>query len=258
MPKLLRLRFLYFSLSFLSYLFLGFSSFAQVSITPAQVSGGSKICIDGAPKTLTDIIIDERANLEAIGGSGNIGSNQIISFVVPAGFEFTSAGSASAIPGNDVTIDNITLFPPNEIQLQIDFDNSGGSDQRDVIIITGIQIQAVAGFSPQPVTITRSGAIPTIDGMPDGTSVGSVSSVLSSSLAVSSSPSPVCSGSSANVTIEDSEADVTYQLKDLSDVVYSAVYAGNGGDLIIPSDPLTTGLTLKVVATYPAGSSLLI
>ena len=69
------------------------------------------------------------------------------------------------------------------------------------------------------------------------------------SLNVTPVTTTVCNNSSVGITVENSEVGVLYQLQDNgTSNPLSGFYAGTGSDLVIPSDPLTLPLTIKVYA----------
>ncbi|NOR27270.1 MAG: T9SS type B sorting domain-containing protein [Lutibacter sp.] len=67
---------------------------------------------------------------------------------------------------------------------------------------------------------------------------------------------PICSGSSTNVQIESSEADVVYQLRnDSNDAAIGSPVNGNGGTINLPTGNLTSDTTFNILATGASPSN---
>ncbi len=76
----------------------------------------------------------------------------------------------------------------------------------------------------------------------------SVTSAPANNLAVSA-PATICPGSGAPVTIGTSQSGILYQLQRVSDSAPLSLFSiGNGGNLIITSDPLAVSTDIKVYA----------
>ncbi len=66
----------------------------------------------------------------------------------------------------------------------------------------------------------------------------------------------VCNGTSVNITVENAEAGFLYQLQDDgTSSPLSGFYPGTGANLVIPSNPLTTPLTIKVYSRNASSPS---
>jgi len=75
------------------------------------------------------------------------------------------------------------------------------------------------------------------------------------SLAVSTT-SPICSGTSTNVSVELSEVGFSYQLRnDANDDLIGGAINGTGGTINLPTGNLTNDITFNVLATGTAPSS---
>src|SRR5690606_8338048 len=75
----------------------------------------------------------------------------------------------------------------------------------------------------------------------------------SDALAVSPATTTICAGSVVPVTITSASSGVLYQLRNSADdSPFSGFYAGNGGSLVINSDPVSANVTLKVFARNAA------
>ncbi len=60
----------------------------------------------------------------------------------------------------------------------------------------------------------------------------------------------ICTGSSANITVSNSETGVNYQLRNNSgNALVGSAVSGNGSSIIIPTGPLTSTTTFNVLAT---------
>jgi|GEM_PF-1954194 len=86
-------------------------------------------------------------------------------------------------------------------------------------------------------------------GTVSGSAVVTVNTAPNAAVTVTATPSPVCSGGSADVTIA-SEAGVSYQLRnDSNDANIGTPVVGTGAAIILPTGPLTATTTFNVLAT---------
>jgi gliding motility-associated-like protein len=70
------------------------------------------------------------------------------------------------------------------------------------------------------------------------------------SINVTAAPSPLCTGGTATITIEDSESGVTYQVRnDFDDSNVGGAVVGTGNDITISTGALTATTTFNVLAT---------
>ncbi|HEX9651059.1 MAG TPA: hypothetical protein VGA21_10890, partial [Cyclobacteriaceae bacterium] len=185
----------------LGLLFLGVTAvFSQVTITQGTAP---TICGTGTV-TLSDIVIDEvnDANNEAIGGANGSGSG--VTFILElnnANFSFVNgAGTATSTSGTD-DVSSISLggWTATTVTITFDFNNTGGgvNDKIDAITISGLQVNSgIAGN--ESYIITRQGGSVSINGLADGTQVGSG---LKASVVVANAGSDVsiCSGESVQI-----------------------------------------------------------
>jgi gliding motility-associated-like protein len=76
-----------------------------------------------------------------------------------------------------------------------------------------------------------------------------VSSSPNVGLATSASINPVCNGAVTNITVANSQLNVSYQLRDASNANVGAPVVGTGGTINLPTNPLGANITFNVLAT---------
>ncbi|MBX2966676.1 MAG: PKD domain-containing protein [Cyclobacteriaceae bacterium] len=212
-----------YRIAFLCLAFFGaFSAFSQapVTITPASTVGGVPLCVGGSPVSLTSIVISETStggglDDDAIGGGHGNFPNVTLTFGIPAAFQFVPGmGTVISTPGGDDVVINSFTISANTISINFSAFNDVGTDKFDAIIISGLQVRAVSGTG-QTVNITRTGGTGVITGLPNGTVVGTVTSVLP--------PAPVITG---NNSVCANEQNVVYSTPLVASNNYSWIVSG--------------------------------
>jgi len=248
MPQLYRLLF-----GFL-LVFGAFSAFSQanVTITPAATVGGVPICVGGAPVNLTNIIIAETdagngLDDDVIGGPFADWINVTLTLGIPADFQFVpGVGSVFSTPGvDDVVINSFTILA-NSISITFSAFNNTGTDKFDAIIISGLQVRAVSGPA-QTLNITRTGGTANIQGLVNGTIVGSVTSALPPSPSTVG-PASACANQAGLVYTTANVVGNTYAWS----VVGGSITAGAGTNSITVTWGSAGAGTVQVTQTVSA------
>ncbi|MBS1505503.1 MAG: gliding motility-associated C-terminal domain-containing protein [Bacteroidetes bacterium] len=76
-----------------------------------------------------------------------------------------------------------------------------------------------------------------------------VSATPNLTLATSATLNPVCTGASTNITVANSELNVSYQLRDASNTNIGTPVVGTGGTINLPTGALAANTTFNVLAT---------
>ncbi|MBX2963197.1 MAG: PKD domain-containing protein [Cyclobacteriaceae bacterium] len=235
------------------FLFGAFSAFSQapVTITQGITSGGVPVCVGGNPVNLTSIVIAETdtgdaLDDDAIGGPFADWIDITLILGIPADFQFVpGVGSVFSTPGSDDVVINSFNILANSIEITFSAFNNTGTDKFDAIIISGLQVRAVSG-SAQTLNITRTGGTASIEGMPNGTVVGVVTSVAPPASSLLASASEICSGEPVTFTASPAgQSNYEFFVNGFS------VQSGPVNTYITNS--LTTGQNVTVRITNAAG-----
>jgi gliding motility-associated-like protein len=116
-------------------------------------------------------------------------------------------------------------------------------------------------FPDTPTLTTTYTLVSVRDGSCTGTVAGSavvtVNSAPDATLAVDAVVASLCSGASTDITVTNSQAGITYQLRnDAGDINIGTPVAGTGGPINLPTGPLTANTTFNVLASATGCTSV--
>lgn len=211
------------------------AAFASVTVIPA--TGGINISADKAANAvnpaytaLVDIQISEGAGTN---GDFSVGTNKTLILTAPSGWQFNpTVGSVSFMAGRNISAASLSVTSPIiTATLTV-----GNTNKADTLIISGIQVRAVAGESlSSSGNILRTSANPgtqTINGIVnDSTNFGSLSQVAgavsASKSTMSASPVSASTDGGAQTTVTVSAYDQFNNPKASQTVVLSSTGTGN-------------------------------
>lgn len=190
----------------LLFCLFGFSSFAQVLVTPA--SGGTTICrnkavggIAPAFTTVGSITITEGGVSDFYGGSGGVPATNVVLLSAPAGWQFSGALPAvTYTSGANVTAVSCSI---TSTTLTVNI-TTLGSAAYDQVTVTGLQVQATSTSSSSGnIYATSVSGVTGVTTGTGGTNFGSLALVapVTPSVIIAASPSgTICSGTNVIFT----------------------------------------------------------
>jgi hypothetical protein len=160
---------LFSTLLILSLLAFNNQAMATVGITAPSLTVTACTTFPTASFTLGDIVIAEVANADI-----SVVTNGTLILTAPTNFQFTSAGTATFTPSNNITSASVVLTNATTITLTISVTNT---NKADAITISGIQVIGITSATG-PSTVTRTGGTSVIAGDANGTIHATLTSVV--------------------------------------------------------------------------------